>query len=192
MYHVLLDNKTKLKSSQHLFAVQMAKQCYITSENIASERMQIVDDEGKQYPDFANWTSMKKEVEGYIARYDDDILFSNKPMKKEGFFGDGNVWYDALKTEEESPLDLRVDMHNYLDIPELTFENSPRRCKLTIEIGEQLPGNDQHEIDRRVKAMRIRGNIRELAHATGRSYDEAVEILRKSIPNIDEYLKEEW
>ena len=54
MYHVLLDNETKLKSSQHLFAVQMAKQCYITSENIASERMQIVDDEGKQYPDFAN------------------------------------------------------------------------------------------------------------------------------------------
>ena len=101
---------------------------------------------------------MKKEIEGYIARYDDDILFSNKPMKKEGFFGD---------------------------------ENSPRRCKLTIEIGEQLPGNDQHEIDRRVKAMRIRGNIRELAHATGRSYDEAVEILRKSIPNIEEYLKED-
>lgn len=134
---------------------------------------------------------MKKEVEGYIARYDDDILFSNKPMKKEGFFGDGDVWYDTLETEENSPLDLRVDMHNYLDIPELTFENSPRRCKLTIEIGEQLPGNDQHEIDRRVKAMRIRGNIRELAHATGRSYDEAVEILRKSIPNIDEYLKEE-
>ena len=54
MYHVLLDNKTKLESSQYLFAVQLAKQCHITCENIASERMQIVDDEGKQYPDFAN------------------------------------------------------------------------------------------------------------------------------------------
>ena len=54
MYHVLLDNETKLKSSQHLFAVQLAKQAYITSDNIASERMQIVDENGKQYPDFAN------------------------------------------------------------------------------------------------------------------------------------------
>jgi hypothetical protein len=134
---------------------------------------------------------MKKEVEGYIARYGNGILFSNEPMKKEGFFGDGNVWYDTLETKENSPLDLRVDMHKYLDIPELTFENSPRRCKLTIEIGEQLPGNDQHEIDRRVKAKRIRGNIRELAHATGRSYDEAVEILRISIPDIAEYIKED-
>lgn len=133
---------------------------------------------------------MKKEIEGYIARYDDDILFSNEPMKKEGFFGDGKVWYDTLETEENSPLDLRVDMHNYLDIPELTFENSPRRCKLTIEIGEQLPGNDQREIDRRVKAKRIRSNVRELAAATGKSYQETVDILRKSIPDIDEYLKE--
>lgn len=54
MYSVLLDNQIRLISSQHLFAVQLAKQCYITCENIASERMQIVDDEGKQYPDFAN------------------------------------------------------------------------------------------------------------------------------------------
>ena len=53
-YHVLLDNKTKMKSSQHLFAVQLAKQCYYTSEGIALDRMQIVDDNGKQYPDFAN------------------------------------------------------------------------------------------------------------------------------------------
>ena len=134
---------------------------------------------------------MKKEVEGYIARYHNNILFSNEPMKKEGFFGDGDMWYDTLETEENSPLNLRVDMHNYLDIPELTFENSPRRCKLTIEIGEQLPGNDQREIDRRVKAMRICRNIRELAHETGKSYDETVEILRKSIPDIGEYLKED-
>lgn len=133
---------------------------------------------------------MKLEVEGYIARYNDDILFSNEPMKKEGFFGDGDMWYDTLETEENSPLDLRVDMHNYLDIPELTFENSPRRCKLTIEIGEQLPGNDQREIDRRVKAMRIRSNVRKLVAATGKSYQETVDILRKSIPDIDEYLKE--
>ena len=134
---------------------------------------------------------MKKEIEGYIARYNDDILFSNEPMKKEGFFGDGDVWYDTLETEEKSPLDLRVDMHEYLDIPELTFENSPRRCKLTIEIGEQLPGNDQREIDRRVKAMRIRGYIRELARETGKSYDKTIEVLRISIPDIDEYLKED-
>lgn len=133
---------------------------------------------------------MKKEVEGYITRYNDNILFSNEPMKKEGFFGDGDMWYDTLETEENSPLNLRVDMHNYLDIPELTFENSPRRCKLTIEIGEQLPGNDQREIDRRVKTMRICRNIRELARETGKSYDETVEILRKSIPDINEYLKE--
>lgn len=134
---------------------------------------------------------MKKEVEGYIARYRNGILFSNEPMKKDGFFGDGNAWYDTLETEEKSPLDLRVDMHNYLDIPELTFENSPRRCKLTFEIGEQLPGNDQQEIERRVKSMRIRGNIRDLARGTGKSYSETVEILRRSIPDIDEYIKEE-
>ena len=134
---------------------------------------------------------MKLEVNGYIARKDDDIVFSNLPMKKDGFFGDGNAWYDTLETEEGCPLDLRVDMHEYLDIPGLTEKNSPRYCKLTIEVGEQLPGNDQDEIDRRVKAMRIRGNIRELARETGKSYDKTVEILRMSIPDIDEYLKED-
>lgn len=135
---------------------------------------------------------MKKlEVEGYIARdYDGSILFSDKPMKKDGFFGDHNVWYDTLETEEHSPLDFREDMHKYINIPELTFENSPRRCRLTIEVGEQLPGNDQQEIDRRVKGMRIRSHVRNLAEETGRSYEDTVAILRNSIPNIDEYLKE--
>lgn len=134
---------------------------------------------------------MKLEVNGYIARKDDDIVFSNLPMKKDGFFGDGDVWYDTLETEEDCPLDLRVDMHEYLDIPGLTEKSSPRYCKLTIEVGEQLPGNDQDEIDRRVKAMRIRGSIRWLAKETGGSFDETVEILRKSMPDIDEYLKED-
>lgn len=131
------------------------------------------------------------KIEGYIARYDNDILFSDRPMKKEGFFGDGDVWYDTLETEEESPLDLRVDMHKYLDIPELTFDNSPRRCTLTFEVGDQLPGNDQREIDLRVKGMRVRSLIRELAGETGRTYDDAVGILRKSIPDLDRYLNED-
>lgn len=135
---------------------------------------------------------MKLEVDGYIARdYDHSILFSNEPMKKGGFFGDHDVWYDTLEKEEDSPLDLRVDMHEYLDIPELTFENSPRRCKLTIEIGEQLPGNDQREIDRRVKGMQIRSHVRNLAEETGRTYEDTVAILRKSMPEIDKYLKED-
>lgn len=135
---------------------------------------------------------MKLEVEGYIARdYDHSILFSNQPMQKSGFFGDGGIWYDTLEKEEDSPLDLREDMHEYLNIPELTFENSPRRCKLTIEVGEQLPGNDQREIDHRVKGMQIRRHVRNLAEETGHSYEETVEILRNSMPDIDEYLKED-
>lgn len=135
---------------------------------------------------------MKLEVEGYIARdYDHSILFSDQPMEKSGFLGDGGVWYDTLETKEKSPLDLREDMHEYLDIPELTFENSPRRCKLTIEVGEQLPGNDQQEIGRWVKGMQIRRHIRSLAEETGHTYEETVEILRKSMPDIDEYIKED-
>jgi hypothetical protein len=134
---------------------------------------------------------MKLEVNGYIARKDDDIVFSNLPMKKDGFFGDGDVWYDTLETEEDCPLDLRVDMHEYLDIPDLTEKISPRYCKLTIEVGEQLPGNDQREIDHRVKGMQIRRHVRNLAEETGHSYEETVEILRNSMPDIDEYLKED-
>lgn len=135
---------------------------------------------------------MKLEVEGYIARdFDHSILFSNQPMQKSGFFGDHGVWYDTLEKEESSPLDLREDMHGYLDIPELTFDNSPRHCRLTIEIGEQLPGNDRRDTDRRVKGMQIRRHIRNLAEETGRTYEETVGILRKSIPEIEEFLKED-
>ena len=52
-YHVLLDEKTKLKSSQYLFAVQLAKQAYI-DQGIDATRMQIVNDNGDCFPDFAN------------------------------------------------------------------------------------------------------------------------------------------
>ena len=53
LYHVLLDGKTKKKSSQHLFAIQLAKQAYI-DKGIEEQRMKIVDDNGKVFPDFAN------------------------------------------------------------------------------------------------------------------------------------------
>ncbi len=134
---------------------------------------------------------IKKTVEGYIAREDEDLVFSNLPMHKDGFFGDGGVWYDTLETEEESSLNLRVDMHEYLDIPELTFDNSPRRCKLTFEIGEQLPNNTKEDIDRRVKAIKMCHHIQELAEAAGKTFDETKEALCSLIPEVAECFKED-
>ncbi len=129
---------------------------------------------------------MKKIIEGYIAREYGHLLFSNKPMHKDGFFGDGGVWYDTLEKDERSTLDLRVDMHEYLDIPELTFDESPRRCKLIIEIGEQLPGNDPQEIEHRVKLMKIEHQVQEMATSTGIPYETIKNMFREYIPEISE------
>ena len=79
---------------------------------------------------------MKKVIEGYIARDYNNIIFSNKPMKQSGFFGDGNIWYPTIEHEEHFPLDFRADIHEYMNIPELTEENSPRHCTITIEVGD--------------------------------------------------------
>lgn len=49
----------------------------------------------------------------------------------------------------------------------------------------------QSAIDHRVKGMQIRRHVRNLAEETGHSYEETVEILRNSMPDIDEYLKED-
>jgi len=50
MYHIFLDNDSVLKSSQHLFAVQLAKQCYI-GQGYDPSRLSLKDDDGNSYPD---------------------------------------------------------------------------------------------------------------------------------------------
>lgn len=129
---------------------------------------------------------MKKVIEGYIARDDNDIIFSDKPMKQSGFFGDGNIWYPTIKHEEQFPLDFRADMHKYMDIPELTEENSPRHCTITIEVGDFVGEKLNPEYIQ--KRERIRHSIEVLSEETGCSIKDAKAILSKNIPGISKYL----
>jgi len=130
----------------------------------------------------------KKVIEGYIARDGHSLYFSNKPMKQSGFFGDGGIWYSTIEYEEHSPMDFREDMHEYMDIPELTEKESPRRCTITIEVGEFV--GEKLDADFIQKRERIRSSVWALAEGTGRTFDEAKEILSKSIPDIVKYLED--
>ena len=131
----------------------------------------------------------KKVIEGYIARTGHrEIMFSNQPMRQRGFFGDGDVWYSEIETDEKFPVDFRVDMHEYMDIPELTEKESPRRCTVTIEVGEFV--GEKLDADFIQKRKHIRSSIWALAECTGRTFDEAKEILSKSIPDIAKYLED--
>lgn len=131
---------------------------------------------------------MKKVIEGYIARDGDDLIFSDQPMKQGGFFGDSDVWYPEIEHEEDSPLDLRVDMHEYMNIPELTEAESPRLCTITIEVGDFVGEKIDAELIQ--KKERIRSPVWALAKGTGRTFDEAKAILAKSMPEITKYLED--
>ena len=132
---------------------------------------------------------VSKVIDGYIARDGNEILFSDQPMKQSGFFGDGDVWYQTIEKEERSPVNFRVDMHKYMDIPELTKDESPRRCKITIEVGDFYGEKfDPDFIERRGRILK---NIRVLAEETGHTFEEAKEILKKSLPEIEQYLDKE-
>jgi len=130
---------------------------------------------------------MKKVIEGYIARVHDDLIFSDQPMKQSGFFGDGDMWYSTIEHEERSPMKFRADMHPYIDIPELTEKDSPRRCTITIEVGDFVGEKiDPEFMERR---GRIRRSVCALAEETGHSFDEAKAILSKQLPEITKYLE---
>ena len=130
---------------------------------------------------------MKKVIEGYIARTEpQEIVFSNQPMRQGGFFGDGDVWYSEIETDEEFPVDFRVDMHEYMDIPELTEKNSPRHCTITIEVGEQA--GDVIDPKYVQKRERIRHNCALLAAETGRTFEEVALKLMEMMPESKEYL----
>lgn len=131
---------------------------------------------------------MKKVIEGYIARDYNNIIFSDKPMRQSGFFGDGNIWYPTIEHEENFPLDFRADMHKYMDIPELTEENSPRHCTITIEVGDFVGEKLNPEYIQ--KKERIRHSIEVLAEETGCSCEDAKAILSKYIPDISKYLSD--
>lgn len=131
---------------------------------------------------------MKKVIEGYIARDYNNIIFSNKPMKQNGFFGDGNIWYPTIEHEEHFPLDFRADIHEYMNIPELTEENSPRHCTITIEVGDFVGEKLNPEYIQ--KKERIRHSIEVLAEETGCSCEDAKAILSKYIPDISKYLSD--
>lgn len=131
---------------------------------------------------------MKKVIVGYIARDGDDLIFSDQPMKQGGFVGDGDIWYSTIEHEEQSPLDLRVDMHEYMNIPELTKEESPRRCTITIEVGEFV--GEKIDAEEMEKRSCIRKSVYALAEGTGKSFDEAKAILAKSLPEITKYLED--
>ena len=131
---------------------------------------------------------MKKVIEGYIARYNDDLIFSDQPMKQSGFIGDGGIWYTTIETEEDSPMNLRADMHSYIDIPELTEEKSPRRCTITIEVGDFV--GEKIDPEFMEKRAAIRRSVWGLAEGTGKTFDEAKAILSKQLPEITKYLKD--
>ena len=131
---------------------------------------------------------MKKVIVGYIARDGGHLIFSDQPMKQGGFFGDGDIWYSTIEHEERSPLDLRVDMHEYMNIPELTEEESPRRCTITIEVGEFV--GEKIDAEEMEKRSCIRKSVYALAEGTGKSFDEAKAILAKSLPEITKYLED--
>lgn len=131
---------------------------------------------------------MKKMIEGYIARDGHDLIFSDQPMKQGGFIGDDGLWYSTIEHEERSPLNFRADMHPYIDIPELTEEESPRHCTITIEVGDFA--GDRIDSEYMEKRSRIRTSVYALAESTGKSFDEAKAILAKSIPEITKYLED--
>lgn len=131
---------------------------------------------------------MKKVINGYIARDGESLIFSDQPMKQGGFFGDGDIWYTTIEHEERSPLDFREDMHPYIDIPELTEGESPRRCTITIEVGEFVGERIDPEVME--KRYRIRRSVMTLAEDTGKTFEEAKEILSKSLPGINKYLED--
>ena len=131
---------------------------------------------------------MKKVIEGYIARDIDRLLFSNQPMKQGGFIGDGDVWYQTVDHEERYPLDFRVDMHKYMDIPELEMDNSPRRCTIIIEVGEFV--GEKIDQDFMEKRNHFRRCIWAAAEGADITFEEAKAMLVKVIPDIEKYVKE--
>ena len=131
---------------------------------------------------------MKKIINGYIARDGYALIFSNQPMKQEGYIGDCDMWNTTIEHDERSPLNFRVDMHPYFDIPELTEKESPRHCTITIEVGEFV--GEKIDAEFKEKCYRIRKSVRALAEATGKTCDEAKIILVKSIPDIEKYLED--
>ena len=52
-YYVYLNEKEILKSSEHLFAVQLARECYI-DQGYAAESLTIRDDDGNLMKNHAN------------------------------------------------------------------------------------------------------------------------------------------
>lgn len=131
---------------------------------------------------------MKKVIKGYIARDGNCLIFSDQPMKQEGYIDDCDMWNTTIEHEERSPLNFRVDMHPYFDIPELTEKESPRHCTITIEVGEFV--GEKIDAEFKEKCYRIRKSVRALAEATGKTFDEAKAILAKSIPYIEKYLED--
>ena len=131
---------------------------------------------------------MKKVIEGYIARYNNDLIFSDQPMKQSGFIGDGGIWYPTIEYEPDSSMKLYAGRHSYIDIPELTEEESPRRCTITIEVSEFIGEKINPEFME--KRAAIRKSVWGLAEGTGKTFDEAKAILSKQLPEITKYLKD--
>lgn len=131
---------------------------------------------------------MKKVIEGYIARDNGSLIFSDQPMKQGGFIGDGDIWYPTIEHEEDSPLDFREDMHPYIDLPWLTQEMSPRRCTITIDVGEFV--GKKIDAEYMEKRASIRRSVLGLAEGTGKTFEEAKEILSKTVPEIKKYLED--
>lgn len=55
-YNVYLDRDVHLKGSDYLFAVQLARQCYI-DQGYSPARLEIFDDDGNLCPNSGNITS---------------------------------------------------------------------------------------------------------------------------------------
>lgn len=131
---------------------------------------------------------IKKVIEGYIARDGDDLIFSDQSMKQSGFFGDGGVWYPTIECEEHSPMDFRADMHEYMDIPELTEKDSPRHCTITIEVGEFV--GEKTDLNFMQKCSDVRKSVESLAKSIGKTFEVTKAMLEGLMPEIKKYLED--
>lgn len=131
---------------------------------------------------------MKKVINGYIARAGGDLIFSDKPMKQDGFYGDGGVWYSTIEYDDDSTVDLRADIHEFMDIPELTEKESPRKCTITIEVGDFV--GEKVDPDFMQKRGDIMKSIRKISAITNRSFKEEAARIAEAAPEIREYIKD--
>ena len=127
--------------------------------------------------DFLEKSHTRITVDGYIALERGNLVFSGVPVSKYGLFHGGKVWYGSIRTEGGMPA------------PAMESDKLPRRCRMRIDVGDEIAAGEVPETDDDIKAILIRERVSDLAELFDTTEEDMAGRLGKVIPGISDYLK---